>query len=247
MLKNGPSVCLRTAHIRGWYNSSILVEHLNFSPHAKPSNNNKVLLISDNHKGHCSAEVVTLPKEMASFSWLYLHIHTCHKLQLLDWSVLRPYKTYYNAACKDWMTTHPGTPTTLLWLNSVAKLTLCHSNQYRLHSRPRVVIWPLNQNIFQHHDLQSSAVTDRPDPTQCTARKAKWTQQPSTSVEDNDHARQVPSTGHPSYVSPEDGHPFPQTPHRIASNWGHKRGICQIQADGLGEELEPIPAITDMN
>jgi hypothetical protein len=126
MLKGGPGGCLGMAHLSGWSNSSIFVEYLkDFIQHVKHSNNNKVLLIFYNHENHCSAEGVPLAKENCIIL-LIIAPHTSHKLQPLDWSVFGPYKTYYNAACKDWMNTHPGIPITIYmkWLNTVEKLTL---------------------------------------------------------------------------------------------------------------------------
>jgi hypothetical protein len=113
MLKGGPSGCLGMAHVSGWPNSSIFVEYLkHFIQHVKPSNSNKALLIFDDHDSHCSVEVVNLAKKN-SIILLTIPPYTSHKLQPLDRSVFGLYKTYYNAACKDWMNTHLGTPITI--------------------------------------------------------------------------------------------------------------------------------------
>jgi hypothetical protein len=96
----------------------------------------------------------------------------------------------------------PDTPTTIY---KVAEL---HGKAYSLAFKPVNIqagfratgIWPLNQNIFQHHEFSSSAVTDRPDAKQweTVGETTKTQQQPSTSVEDHDCASPVPSTGHSS-------------------------------------------------
>jgi hypothetical protein len=105
------------------------------------------------------------------------------------------------------MNTHPGTPITIYEVAELCgKAYSLAFNPVNIQAGFRATgIWQLNQNIFQDHEFLSSAVTDRPDPTQCTVGETTPTQQqPSTSVEDHDYASPVPSTGHSSSVSPED-------------------------------------------
>jgi hypothetical protein len=54
MLKGGPSGCLGMSYVSGWSNSLIFVEYRkHFIQYVKPLDNNKILMIIDNHQSHC--------------------------------------------------------------------------------------------------------------------------------------------------------------------------------------------------
>lgn len=83
-----------------------------FTNHVKPSNDNKKLLILDNHESHLSYEAVSLATEVG-IVLLTMPPHTSHKLQPLDRAVFGPYKRYYNTAAEEWMLSHPAKPITI--------------------------------------------------------------------------------------------------------------------------------------
>lgn len=100
MLHGAPPGSLGTCHISGWSNSDVFLEFLNhFIKHVKPSKDDKVLLIMDNHESHISIDAIELARENGIIM-LTIPPHTSHKLQPLDRGVFGPFKTYYNDACK---------------------------------------------------------------------------------------------------------------------------------------------------
>lgn len=71
-----------------------------FINHARPTINQKVILILDHHKSHVMVHVLNLAKKLG-LVLLKFPTHTSHKLQSLDRGVSGPLKQYYNSVCGD--------------------------------------------------------------------------------------------------------------------------------------------------
>lgn len=86
----------------------------------KPSKENKVLIILDNHETHISIDALNLAKYNGIVLLTFPHLpHTSHKLQPLDRTVYGPYKTFYNEAMHGWMVANPGKPVTIYGVGSL--------------------------------------------------------------------------------------------------------------------------------
>lgn len=96
------------AHESGWMTTDNCLHYLNhFVKYVKPSENNKILLILDNHASHCSLEAITFCREHYITILGFPH-HTTHRLQPLDVSIFWLIKTFYSQACENVMVNHPG-------------------------------------------------------------------------------------------------------------------------------------------
>lgn len=166
MLHGAPPGSIGTCHISGWSNTDVFLEFLNhFIKHVKPSQNDKVLIIMDNHESHISIEGIELARENG-IVLLTIPPHTSHKLQPIDRGVFGPFKTYYNDASKSWFLSNPGKPLTVYNIASIC------GKAYPLAFTPSNIIsgfkssgeWPFNRNIFLDHEYSASLVSDRPNP-----------------------------------------------------------------------------------
>lgn len=96
-MRGTPTNSLGLFHESGWMtapNFDVWMTH--FIAHAKPTPDDPVLLLLDNHQSHMSPKALTFPPR------------TTHRLQPSDVSVYGPYQTYYNTACNQWQVSNPG-------------------------------------------------------------------------------------------------------------------------------------------
>ncbi|XP_046659128.1 jerky protein homolog-like isoform X1 [Homalodisca vitripennis] len=101
MIKGAPPGTMGAAHMTGWSTSEKFLEYLNhFIYHVKPSPEEKVLLLLDNHETHVTIEAIDVCKSNG-IVLLTFPLHTSHKLQPLDRGVYGPLKKYYNTVCTE--------------------------------------------------------------------------------------------------------------------------------------------------
>ena len=136
-----------------------------FVKYAKPSKENPVLLLLDNHDSHLSIEVLNYFKENGVII-LSFPPHCSHKLQPLDRTVYGPLKKYYNQASDNWLASHPGKTITIYDIPELVKISLpLAATIDNIQSGFRVTgISPFNDNIFPESEFSGSYVTNRPAP-----------------------------------------------------------------------------------
>lgn len=269
MINGAPPGTLGLATPNGWSNSDKFEDFLNhFIKHVRPNNDNKVLLIMDNHESHLSIKIIELAKQNGIVMFTFPP-HTSHKLQPLDRTVFGPLKKYYNKACNDWLLQHPGTPLTIY---NVAE---CFGTAFPLACTPSNIqngfkvagIWPFNDNIFGEDEFLSSFVTDRPYVNASVVAHTQLNMPntqpniglpgPSTpaNIEQQTDNIQVgiespvPSTSTGSkdadknILSPEAIRPFPKAPPRKNKTTGNRKGKTRVLTDTPEkQELELIAA-----
>ncbi|KAJ8953441.1 hypothetical protein NQ318_023560 [Aromia moschata] len=116
-----------------------------FSEDTKPTLQNILVLIFDNHESHISVEVINMAKENGVIL-LTLPPHCSHKLQPLDVIIYGPFKGYYNTAADKWMLNHPGMTISIY---EIAELDFLKTR-----------IYPSNRDIFAEEDFMCSSVTE---------------------------------------------------------------------------------------
>lgn len=97
--KDGPPGATYTCSHNGWTNETIFIKWLrHFINHAKPTAEQPVLLVLDNHNSHCTLEAWELAR---ANNVLVLSIppHSSHRLQPLDVTFFGPLKRAYNKEC----------------------------------------------------------------------------------------------------------------------------------------------------
>jgi hypothetical protein len=87
---------IHVCHPLGWIQSEIFSQwFLHFVKHTKPTKDNSVILVWDEHYSHTrNLEVITLARENHA-DIICLPPHSSHKMQTLDKAFMGPLKTFY--------------------------------------------------------------------------------------------------------------------------------------------------------
>lgn len=105
MINGAPSGTLGLAHHSVWMTTSnfvLVIKH--FIKFSGSSEKRIMLFICDNHESHLSIEVA-----MANgIHILTVPLYCTHMMQSLDVGLMKPFKTFYNAAINSWMLANPG-------------------------------------------------------------------------------------------------------------------------------------------
>lgn len=163
MLHDAPIGSDGSTHPSGWMTSSNFIKYMHhFAKHAKPTPDNPVILLLDNHESHISVEVLDFCKEVGIILVTFPP-HCSHKLQPLDLTVYGPLKNYYNKALTDWMVSNPGKTVTIYDIPKLAAVAIpqAFKQQNIQKGFETSGIWPFNSNIFSDEDFLCSSVTDR--------------------------------------------------------------------------------------
>lgn len=252
MLNGSPPGSIGGANPSGWSTEELFMQYLDhFINQTKPSKEQPVILILDNHSSHISINAINKAKESGVYM-LTFPPHTSHKLQPLDRTVFGPYKQFYNKAVSEWMLTNPGKP---LSIYEVAQM--CGKAYMQAFTLKNITkgfevsgIFPLNENIFGEEEFLPSFVTDRPCPENLQSmeqeHKTLELSTPSTSKQIEcpilNSPAPVSSKRRPT-ISPHVIRPFPKAPPRKSAKGQRKKGKTMIMTDtpvkrALEEELE---------
>ncbi|KAJ8944525.1 hypothetical protein NQ314_009464 [Rhamnusium bicolor] len=169
MLKGAPVGAIGAANKSGWSNEDVFFKYLqHFISHVKPTIEDKVILLLDNHESHVSIPTIDLANR-SGVILVTFHPHTSHRMQPPDVCVYGPFKTYYSSAVSNWMNT-PGNAGKPITIYDVAELA---NTAYLKAFTPSNItkgfqvsgLYPLNSDIFGEQDFLPSNVTDRTDPS----------------------------------------------------------------------------------
>lgn len=180
-IRDGPPGCIGTANGTGWMQEDDFVVFLrHFVKHAKPSKEQPVLLLLDNHDSYLSIDALNFCKE-SGIVLLSFPPHTSHKLQPLDRGVYGPFKKAVNTACDSWMLSNPGQTMTIYDVPGIVRqsLPLAVTPENIMAGFSCSGIVPFNRDIFDDLDFVPSLVTECPDPAQAVA-STYWTYEECT-------------------------------------------------------------------
>lgn len=167
-MARAPVGSIGEANGSGWMDTDtffIFMKH--FARYTKPSPENKILLVLDNHVSHLGLQTIDFCRQ-TGIVLLSFPPHTSHKLQPLDRSVYGPLKSYLNNCMDAWMKNNPGQVMTIYDLPGlVAEALPKATSPANILSGFRVTgIFPFNRDIFEEHEFAPSLPTDKPyDPT----------------------------------------------------------------------------------
>ena len=94
----------------------VFVKH--FAKHVKPSEDNKVLLVLDNHESHINLPTIDFCR-LNGIVLLSFPPHYFYRLQPLDISVYGPFKHFGNLTMDNWMKIHPGVRMTIYDISEI--------------------------------------------------------------------------------------------------------------------------------
>lgn len=108
LLRGGNENMIAAVSESGWINENLFVDWLHhFISFAKPTKENSILLILDNHESHVSLDCYLLCRQ-SGIVLLSLPPHTSHRIQPLDLTYFGPFKSAYNRECDLYMAEHTG-------------------------------------------------------------------------------------------------------------------------------------------
>jgi len=188
-IKGGPASCIGGANPSGWMNEELFITYLkHFISYTRCNKEKKVLLILDNLEAHQTLAAIDLAKENGVIL-LTIPPKTSHKLQPLDVSCYKPFKTSYNRAMDNWMRSNPGKTVTIYDIPEL----IAHAHLNGLTAQNIVSgfrstgIFPLNQDVFSETEYAPSCVTNRDLPVPLSAEIAPDIN-PNESVDSIDEA-----------------------------------------------------------
>ncbi|XP_072940122.1 uncharacterized protein [Epargyreus clarus] len=163
-------------------NTDLFLDWLtHFKDHTKPSKEDPVLLILDNHVSHCTISAINYYRENHIIA-LTLPPHASHKLQPLDCGFHTILKKYYANECEKWLRNHPGRAITVFQMVGIftpaylkAATLSCAAQSFKVTG-----IEPYDPDVFTEADFLASSVTDKELPT-TAAVISEPKPQPSTS------------------------------------------------------------------
>lgn len=163
-LNNAPPGSSGSCNETGWMNAETFVLWLrHFIKNARPSKENRILLLMDNHSSHTTLEAVNLCREN-HITLLGFPPHTSHRMQPLDVAFYGPFKTAYSKACDDYLVEHPGKT---ISIKDVAALFHIAYNKvatvdHAVQGFKATGLIPLNSQIFNDSDFEPSMTTEKP-------------------------------------------------------------------------------------
>lgn len=104
---NGPPGAIYRSLDNGWITDDLFIESLKHFKHcSKPSKEDPVLLLLDNHSSHCSLNGYNFCKERGIIM-LTIPPHRSHRIQPIYVTFYGPIKTAYNSKCDKFMRNNP--------------------------------------------------------------------------------------------------------------------------------------------
>lgn len=158
LCKGGPTEAIYHCSKNGWTNEELFVTWLkHFVKFAKPSADEPVLLILDNHYSHSSYEAFVFCRENHVVV-LSIPPHTSHRMQPLDVAFYGPLKKAYKKECDLFMKSHALQKITPFDVASIFNKAYCETAtiQKGVSGFKSSGIYPINPSIFGDEDFLAS-------------------------------------------------------------------------------------------
>jgi len=164
LLRGSPPGTIGGVSDNGWVTSDLFLQWLeHFIAIAKPTKEQKVILLVDGHASHKSLAVVEKARENGVVM-LCFPPHTTHRIQPLDRCFFGPLKKRYNSECDKFMTTHPGQRISTYDIAELFTSSFMNSATMAnaVNGFKCCGLWPYNPNVFKDEDFMPAVVTDEP-------------------------------------------------------------------------------------
>ena len=163
-IRGAPPGAVGIANGSGWMTEEDFLAYIkHFANFAKPTAENPVLIILDNHVSHLYLPVIDFCRENY-ITLLSLPPHSSHKLQPLDRVIFGPFKTYFNNRSHAWSKENPGKSMTIYDVPAIVGETLPRAmlSAHVIQAFNCTGIWPVNKDIFTDADFAPSQLTETP-------------------------------------------------------------------------------------
>lgn len=254
-LRDGPPESIGAGNSSGWMTATEFLLYMDhFIKYTKPTPEEPVLLLLDNHQSHIDIGVVEKAKA-SSVIMLSFPPHYTHRLQPLDVGVNGPLKTYCAKAQDNWLRNNPRKTMSIYELPGILKYAwpLAATPTNIINSFKKAGVCPFDPNIFTDEDFAPSFVTDRPMPNADFHQETELNDQPGPSnIENSQHiVRQsvsfpepsnnklsmepepqtIPTTVDDVTFSPELVKPFPKAPPRLSTTSRRRKRKTAVLTD----------------
>lgn len=167
LMKNAPPGAIGRASKSGWTDGVLFVDWLHhFVDVVKPTKERPHILLLDGHLSHKTLEAVTFARDNG-IRMLTFPPHCTHKLQPLDRTFFKSFKSGYNTAADNWMASNPGKRISFFDIAEIFSVAYNRSASVEkaVNGFSTCGLWPLNEDIFCDEDFAPSELTDEPQPT----------------------------------------------------------------------------------
>lgn len=164
LFKGAPTGTLGLVTETGYMNSDLFLEWLkHFVHHVKPSAEDPILLVADNHSTHCSLPAIIFCRNN-HITFLTLPPHSSHVIQPLDKGFFAPMKAAYASEAEKWLVQHPGEVIRLTDVAGIFKEAYTATARVKLAEKAFEVtgIEPYNPDVINEELFAPSLVTDQP-------------------------------------------------------------------------------------
>lgn len=185
LLDGSPPGSIAMVSDSSFINADLFIRWLShFKDHTKPTKENPVLLILDNHVSHTSIRAIDFYRDNNIIA-LTLPPHSSHKLQPLDRGFHVALKRYYSNECEKWLRNNPGRVITVFQMCKIftpaflkAATPTCATESFKTTG-----IWPYNPDVFSKADFLASSVTEREEEADFTAAEGACTLPQEVSID----------------------------------------------------------------
>ncbi|KAK0133684.1 hypothetical protein N1851_030819 [Merluccius polli] len=132
------------------------------------------ILILDGHHSHKTLGAVLLARERGVVM-ITIPPHCTHKMQPLDHTFFKSYKSKYNTAADGWMTSHPGQRIDIYALCGLFDKAYSASASVGKGQKGFKVcgLWPVDKTVYKDEDFEGAEVTGEPDPALDDSRETE--------------------------------------------------------------------------
>lgn len=200
LLDGAPPGSIACCHTSGWIQTDLFTQWMaHFISYVKPTKEDPVVLILDGHTTHTrNIDVIDLARE-SGVSLVCLPPHSSDRMQPLDKTFMKTFKTYYAQEIENWLSAHPFRAVTVYQIGQLIGKAYVKTATMGVAMQGFKVtgIFPYNPNIFTVADFLEHEQTVREEGEQ----QPENPQQPKSPQQQSQEA--------PITVSPRDIQPIP--------------------------------------
>ena len=187
LLNGAPPGAIGICTSSGWTDSECFLQWLkHFADIAKPSLDDKHLIILDGHHSHKTLEAVLFARDHG-IELITLPPHCTHKMQPLDTSFFKGLKAAYNAAADNWMLCNKGRRISFYEISGLFSKAYMKAAtiEKAVAGFEGCGLWPFNDERFSEDDFVASRLTDEAMPVdiQAQQRQIQSEQQPADQLQ----------------------------------------------------------------
>ena len=162
LMHNAPTGALGHCTESGWTDEQSFLKWLkHFTTTAKPSKEEKHVIILDGHHSHKTLEAVEYA-QLNGIELLTLPPHCTHRMQPLDRAFFKPLKNAYNAAADTWLIANYGKRISFY---DVAEIFATAYNktatvEKSVNGFRACRLWPYNDAVFSDEDFAAADALD---------------------------------------------------------------------------------------